>query len=107
MYEVILAREAEKYYSKYPPKVQQRIDKIIGLLEENPLSYRAHIKKLHGPLAGKYRFEEGPYRIVYTIDKEQRRVSIITIRTRGDVYKRLKLGGKADGDKCTGYRIHY
>ncbi len=86
MYEVLISHEAEKYYKKQDKNTQRRINKCIELLSREPLS-GSHIKKLHGKLAGKYRYTIGGLRIVYEFNKRNKIVEIKAIRSRGNAYK--------------------
>jgi mRNA-degrading endonuclease RelE of RelBE toxin-antitoxin system len=56
MYEVFISHEAEKYYKKQDKDTKQRLNKCIDDLRSEPLS-GPHIKRLHGELEGKYRYE--------------------------------------------------
>ncbi len=87
MYEVFISHEAEKYYKKQDKDTKRRLNKCIDNLSREPLS-GPHIKKLHGELEGKYRYEVGGIRIVYEVNRENNTVEIKAIRGRGDVYKR-------------------
>ena len=44
------------------------------------------IKKLKGDLEGLYRYRIGSLRIIYTIDFDEKEVSIVTADNRGDAY---------------------
>jgi len=87
MYEVSVAHEAEKYYKKQDKDTKRRINKCIDNLTKEPL-FGPHIKKLHGELEGKHRYEVGGIRIVYEVSSKSKTVDIRAIRCRGDVYKR-------------------
>ena len=87
MYEVLVSHEADKYYKKQDRDTKRRINKCIDNLCREPL-FGPHIKKLHGELEGKHRYEVGGIRIVYGVDTKSRSVEIKAIRSRGDVYKR-------------------
>lgn len=87
MYEVRIAHEAEKYYKKQDKDTKQRLNKCIDNLGREPLS-GPHIKKLHGELEGKFRYEMANFRIVYEVNISDKTVEIKSIRGRGDVYKR-------------------
>ncbi len=87
MYEVLISREAERYYKKLDKNTKQRINRCVGSLAREPLSGR-HIKKLWGKLQGKYRYAIGSLRIVYEVDTRNKIVKIKAIRCRGDVYKK-------------------
>jgi len=87
MYDVLVSHEAIKYYKKQDKDTKQRINKCIENLSRGPLS-GPHIKKLHGPLEGKLRYEVGDIRIIYRVNTGKKTVEIKAIRSRGDVYKR-------------------
>jgi len=87
MYEVLVSHEAEKYYKKQDKDTKRRINKCIDILSKEPL-FGPHIKKLHGELEGKYRYEVGGIRIVYEVHVSHKTVEIRAIRSRGDVYKK-------------------
>jgi len=87
MFEVLVSDEADKYYKKQDRDTKRRINKCIDNLSQEPL-FGPHIKKLHGKLEGKHRYEVGGIRIVYEIDTKNKIVEVKAIRSRGDVYKR-------------------
>jgi mRNA interferase RelE/StbE len=87
MYEVLVSHEADKYYKKQDSDTKRRINKCVDNLGREPL-FGPHIKKLHGQLDGKHRYEVGGIRIVYAVNTKSKTVEIKAIRTRGDVYKR-------------------
>ena len=55
------------------------------MLKINPRSH-SNIKPLKGELAGYYRYRVGDYRVVYSIDDEQKQVFVLIIKHRGEVY---------------------
>ncbi len=87
MYEVLASHEAEKYYKKQDRDSKRRINKCIDDLSQEPF-FGLHIKKLHGELEGKHRYEVGGIRIVYEVNTKGKIVEIKAIRSRGDVYKK-------------------
>jgi mRNA interferase RelE/StbE len=87
MYEVLISHEADKYYEKQDRHTKRRINNCIYNLSREPLFGR-HIKRLHGELEGKNRYEVGGIRIVYEVNTKSKTVEIKAIRSRGDVYKR-------------------
>lgn len=87
MFEIFVSSEAEKYYKRQDKDTKRRLNKCIENISKEPLS-GSHIKKLHGELEGKYRYEMGGHRIVYEVNIKDRIVEIKSIRGRGDVYKR-------------------
>lgn len=87
MYEVLVAHEAEKYYKRLDKDAKRRINKCIDNLSREPI-FGPHIKKLHGELEGKHRYEVGGIRIIYEVNIRSKTVEIKAIRSRGDVYKK-------------------
>jgi len=87
MFEVLVSHEADKYYKKQDRDTKRRINKCIDNLSREPL-LGPHIKKLHGELEGKHRYEVGGIRMVYEVNTKINTVEIKAIRSRGDVYKR-------------------
>ena len=87
MYEVLISHEAEKYYKGQDKNTKRRLNKCTDNLCKEPL-FGPHIKRLHGELEGKYRYELGGFRIVYEVNIKDKIVEIKSIRGRGDVYKR-------------------
>ena len=49
--------------------------------------YGANIRKLRGFAAGVWRYRIGSYRIFYTVDEDDRVVSLVTIEPRKDAYR--------------------
>ena len=47
----------------------------------------ANIRKLRGYAAGVWRYRLGNYRIFYTVDQDDRVVSLVTIEHRKDAYR--------------------
>ncbi|HCC69313.1 MAG TPA: type II toxin-antitoxin system RelE/ParE family toxin [Nitrospiraceae bacterium] len=87
MFEVFISHEAEKYYKKQDKDTKRRINKCIDILSKEPLLVPC-IKKLHGELEGKHRYEVGGIRIIYEVNVKNKTVEVKAIRGRGDVYKR-------------------
>lgn len=87
MYDVLISHEAEKYYKKQDKDTKRRINKCIDILNKEPL-FGPHIKKLHGELEGRHRYEVGGIRLVYEVNVSHKTVEVKAIRSRGDVYKK-------------------
>lgn len=78
-----LTSRAQKELDKLDDKTALRISQKIYLLESDP--FGSNSQKLGG---GKgYRIRIGDYRVVYTVDKTDKTVTIIRIRHRRDVYR--------------------
>ena len=85
MYRVELRARAEKDITALPPSVARRVLRVITGLRENPRP--AGVRKLE--VEGAYRVRLGDYRIIFEIDDAGRRVLIVRVRHRRDVYRRL------------------
>mgnify|MGYP000862976479 FL=1 len=86
MYKVLLTKDALKYYKKSDNNTKKKLNKSFEVLQENPYE-GSNIKRLHGELAGLYRYRTGALRIIYKIEDEKVSVIIIAIGARGDIYK--------------------
>lgn len=82
-YAVYLKRSAEKELDRLPKEVYDRIIKRLISLRDNP---RPHgTKKLYGQ--EEYRVRVGDYRILYVIHEKEKRVEIISVAHRKEVYR--------------------
>ena len=82
---IFFVKSAEKELLKLDKKLAERILTKISLLESDPFGQNS--QKLGG---GKgYRIRIGGYRVVYTLDKAAKTVTIIKIGHRRDVYKQI------------------
>jgi mRNA interferase RelE/StbE len=82
-YELSIKQSAVKELEGLPFKDRQRIARKLQALAKNPRPPGS--EKLSGE--EKYRLRQGDYRVLYTIDDEPRRVTIVKIAHRRDVYK--------------------
>jgi len=82
-YQVIIQRPAEKELDALEKSVHKRIVTRLLALEENPRP--AGVKKLQGQES--YRLRVGDYRILYTIDDKSKKVFIVAVGHRREVYR--------------------
>ncbi|MFO7900271.1 MAG: type II toxin-antitoxin system RelE/ParE family toxin [Planctomycetota bacterium] len=68
---------------KLPRSVFDRVSEAVLKLEKAPR--RRGTKKLRGRDA--YRLRVGDYRVIYTVDDDARRVTIVGVGHRRDVYR--------------------
>ncbi|MEK9175723.1 MAG: type II toxin-antitoxin system RelE/ParE family toxin [Patescibacteria group bacterium] len=83
MYQVVLTSAAQKSLKKIDKRYRVRIDKALFALAENPWLG----KSLNGELDGFFSLRVWPYRIIYTVYKNEAIVFVIDIDHRQDVYK--------------------
>jgi mRNA interferase RelE/StbE len=81
-YEVFILRRAQKELAALPKTDYQRMRDAITALAENPRP--SSCKKLTGREG--WRIRSGDYRAIYEIDDAQKRVTVLHIGNRRDVY---------------------
>ncbi|MDF2960466.1 MAG: hypothetical protein K0S39_2201 [Paenibacillus sp.] len=85
-FEIELSSDSRKYLSKLDKPTRNRILDHLNILSDNPRNPELDIKKLQGYIS-LYRLRVGTYRILYTIDDNVLIIFVVTIGSRGDVYK--------------------
>jgi mRNA-degrading endonuclease RelE of RelBE toxin-antitoxin system len=84
-WDLAVAAPARRALDRIPSKVAIAVlDFMLGPLIENPSRVG---KPLRGDLAGLYSARVGAYRIVYEIDRSARRVLVVMIDHRADIYR--------------------
>jgi mRNA interferase RelE/StbE len=81
-YEVLILRRAQKELAALPKIDYERMRDAIMALAENPRP--SGCKKLMGREG--WRIRSGDYRAIYEIDDSQKRVTVLHIGNRRDVY---------------------
>ncbi len=85
LYEVAITARAARDLQRLPEKVAAAcVQFIFGPLIVNP--HRLG-KPLRSALAGLHSARRGDYRVIYTIDDSSKRVEIIHIARRSDIYR--------------------
>jgi mRNA interferase RelE/StbE len=85
-YEVVFKKSAFKELQSLPQKVQQKILDAVQLLSLNPYTELLQIKKMKGA-ESLYRIRIQDYRVIYLIENQIIKVTIIKIGHRKDVYE--------------------
>ena len=80
---LLITRRAEKELDRIPDAVAKNISKNILTLSNNP--FPPNSKKLQGE--GDYRLRIGSFRVIYTIDKKRREITVLRIAHRKTVYR--------------------
>jgi len=86
MYKLTLTDETRRVYEKANTPLARKLAKCFRLIEANPRAGN-NAKPLKGPLAGRWRYRAGDYRMVYFVDDPARIVSVIAIAHRRNVYE--------------------
>lgn len=84
MYLITFSKQADKALRKMPSNIAQNIVKRIKELSINP-DIMKNVKNLTDHPG--FRLRSGDWRIIYVINKNEKLIQIVKIKTRGDVYK--------------------
>ena len=85
-WELLVAPSAERTLARLPEKAAVAVvEFILGPLVEHP-EWVGH--RLRNELEGSWAARRGPYRIVYEIVETERRVHVLRIDHRADIYRR-------------------
>lgn len=80
-----VAPSAERALARLPEKAATAVvEFLLGALRDDP-SRVGH--RLRGDLEGLWAARRGPYRVVYELDHRRRRVHVLRIDHRADVYR--------------------
>jgi mRNA interferase RelE/StbE len=82
-FQVEVRRSAERELARLSTEAQQRIARALLALGEQPLP--PGVKKLKGSEG--YRIRIGDYRVLYTMDTKEKKISIFAIGHRREVYR--------------------
>lgn len=66
-------------------RAREIVEKVDEHLSKEPLALG---KPLKGIFRGMHRYRCGDYRIIYTLDREEQRLMVLTVGHRKDVYKK-------------------
>jgi mRNA interferase RelE/StbE len=84
MYTVIYDDEALQNLGKLEKKIRKRIFEKIHLTKENPFHYFERLTARN-----EYKLRVGEYRVIADIDEKTKRISILFIDHRKNIYKKL------------------
>jgi len=84
MYTVIYDEEGLQNLEKLEKKIRKRIFEKITSIKENPFHY---FERLTG--RGEYKLRVGDYRVIADIDEKTKKISILFIDHRKNIYKKL------------------
>jgi mRNA interferase RelE/StbE len=84
MHTVIYDEEALQNLEKLEKKIRKRIFEKIASTKENPFHY---FERLTG--GSEYKLRVGDYRVIADIDEKTKRISILFIDHRKNIYKKL------------------
>lgn len=82
-YSVVIQRRAQKRIARFTPEIQDRIEKDLQALSEEPRPPGS--RKLQGREG--WRIRVGDYRAIYEIDDTAREVLVVAVGHRKDIYR--------------------
>ncbi|MBA3474457.1 MAG: type II toxin-antitoxin system RelE/ParE family toxin [Rubrobacter sp.] len=85
-YAVAINRSAERELKSLAPDIARRVGNRLQALAENPRP--AQSKRLKG--SPNFRLRVGDYRVVYSVDDAEEKVTIIAVGHRREVYRRRR-----------------
>lgn len=84
-YEVVFKKSAFKELQSLPAKIQEKILDAVQFLSVNPYTELLQIKKMKGA-DSLFRIRIQDYRIIYLIEKQRIKITIIKVGHRKEVY---------------------
>ena len=86
-FQVVLLGQASKFYKNCSLELAERLNECFQDLEKNPF-FGPNIKLLKTAKNKKrYRYRVGDYRVIYEISKEEKKVGVLLISSRGSAYR--------------------
>ncbi len=90
-YRIFETGEFQRQLEKLPPPVRDSLrekltDYTYPHLRQQPY-FGTNIRKLRGYTPDTWRYRIGRYRVFYTVDREERIVSVLMVEARKDAYK--------------------
>ena len=85
-YKILYAKGVQQDLEDLPKAVQRKaLELVEDILTQDPLRG----KPLTGAYKGLWKYRLGDYRIIYTIERQHATVSVLRIRHRKEVYRRI------------------
>ncbi len=85
-YAIVFKKSAAKELQGLPKRTQQKVLDAVRLLSLNPYTELLQIKKMKGA-ESLYRVRIQDYRVIYLIENQTIKVTIIKVGHRGEVYE--------------------
>ena len=86
MYSVTWLKNATRVLARLPRSLAARVVEKIEEVAADPYGDHPNVTKLKGREG--YRLRVGDWRIIYDLDDRRRRVTVLVVRSRGQVYRR-------------------
>jgi mRNA-degrading endonuclease RelE of RelBE toxin-antitoxin system len=82
-FNVVLARQTERFYKKLEGKEKATLRECLISLEQDPYAG----KRLHGDLKDNFSLRVGKLRIIYSVSEKDKAVYVIVVGPRRNVYQ--------------------
>jgi mRNA interferase RelE/StbE len=86
MFDVLLSPLADRFFNDAERPLRKRLERCFQQLRVDPYRHN-NIKRLTGQFAGLFRFRVGDWRVIYRVNDSARRVVVIDIGNRREVYE--------------------
>jgi mRNA interferase RelE/StbE len=86
MFNVDLSPGAAAFFATADQPLARKLARSFAQLERNPRRHN-NIKRLSGPLAGRFRYRIGDWRVIYRVDDDAKRVFVLAIAHRREIYE--------------------
>jgi mRNA interferase RelE/StbE len=86
VFDVILSPEAQTFFNQADEPLARKLVRCFLQLERDPRRHN-NIKRLSGEFVGLFRYRIGDWRVVYRIDDQGKRVLVLSIAHRREVYE--------------------
>lgn len=86
MFEVHFSSSASRVFDRADSTLKRRLDRCFEQLRLDPIHHN-NVKRLTGEFKGIYRFRVGDWRVLYRVDADARRVVVIDIGHRREIYE--------------------
>lgn len=83
-----LPRKVTNFIKRRNSATQERIHAAFEHIVRSPFYHEnpTTIRQLRGTKRGRYRYRIGALRFIYRVDRDTRRIRIVQIDNRGDIY---------------------
>lgn len=86
MFEVVLSPAASEFFAAADRPLASKLARCFERLETDPLRGN-NIKRLTGEWTGYSRYRVGDWRVLYRVDDAAKRVNVVVIAHRREVYE--------------------
>ncbi|MFH0711930.1 MAG: type II toxin-antitoxin system RelE/ParE family toxin [archaeon] len=84
MFEIKVDKQSEYFLSRCENKLFERISEKLEILKQNPVPHNA--KRVLGYELPTFRIRIGKYRVLYRVNYEEKRIVVVKIDKRDNVY---------------------